>query len=187
MLCEKCKIREANIQYIENVNGVQSEHYYCLNCAREIDFNGSRFEGEFPLAKLLSGLLRQNSGEQHPEECAQITCPRCGTSLEEFITNSRFGCPDCYEVFDLLIGENIKSLQGSETHKGKHPKYPSGRVPTELSRELTEEAEEEPESGGTQDELLRLRRLLKEAVAAEEFEDAARYRDEIRRLEQGGE
>ena len=32
--------------------------------------------------------------------------------------NSRFGCPDCYGVFDLLINDKMKQLQGSENHKG---------------------------------------------------------------------
>ena len=38
MLCERCKIREANIQYTEIVNGVRKEHNFCAQCARELDF-----------------------------------------------------------------------------------------------------------------------------------------------------
>ena len=59
MLCERCKIREANIQYTEIANGVRTEHNYCAQCAKEIDFGpySAIFEGEFPLGKLLSGLL----------------------------------------------------------------------------------------------------------------------------------
>ena len=29
MLCEKCKIREANIKYTEIINGVKTEHNLC--------------------------------------------------------------------------------------------------------------------------------------------------------------
>ncbi|WP_347561538.1 hypothetical protein [Clostridium sp. OF09-36] len=59
MLCERCKIREANIQYTEIANGVRTEHNYCSQCAKEMDFGpySAIFEGEFPLGKLLSGLL----------------------------------------------------------------------------------------------------------------------------------
>ena len=59
MLCERCKIREANIQYTEIANGVRTEHNYCAQCAKEMDFGpySAIFEGEFPLGKLLSGLL----------------------------------------------------------------------------------------------------------------------------------
>ena len=38
MLCERCKIREANIQYTEVINGVKTEHNFCAQCAKEMDF-----------------------------------------------------------------------------------------------------------------------------------------------------
>ena len=124
MLCERCKIREANIQYTEVINGVKTEHHFCTQCAKEMDFGpyAAIFDSEFPLGKLLSGLLGVGE-EQEEKKAHQVICPACKTSYEEFIKNSRFGCPECYGVFDLLIAENIKQLQGSDTHKGKQPKY----------------------------------------------------------------
>lgn len=124
MLCERCKIREANIQYTEIVNGVKKEHNFCAQCAKELDFGpySAIFDSDFPLGKLLSGLL--GVGDVHErEDTHQVVCPTCKTSYEEFVKDSRFGCPDCYGVFDLLISDNIKQLQGSDTHKGKRPKY----------------------------------------------------------------
>ena len=55
MLCERCKIREANIQYTEVINGVRTEHNFCAQCAKELDFGqySAIFDGEFPLAQLL--------------------------------------------------------------------------------------------------------------------------------------
>lgn len=38
MLCEKCKVREANIKYTEIINGVKTEHNLCSHCAKEMDF-----------------------------------------------------------------------------------------------------------------------------------------------------
>ena len=43
-----------------------------------------------------------------------MVCPTCGTSFDDFVENSRFGCPDCYGVFDLFINDKMKQLQGSE-------------------------------------------------------------------------
>lgn len=139
MLCERCKIREANIQYTEIVNGVRKEHNFCAQCARELDFGpySAIFDSDFPLGKLLSGLLGLNEGEQETSSC-QVACPTCGLSYEDFVKNSRFGCPDCYGVFDLLISDNIKQLQGSDAHKGKHPKY--HRQESETSGEFGGEA-----------------------------------------------
>ena len=56
MLCEKCKIREANIKYTEIINGVKTEHNLCSHCAREMDFDSMAlcstgnflWEGFFP-------------------------------------------------------------------------------------------------------------------------------------------
>ena len=35
MLCEKCKIREANIILTEVVNGIKTEHNLCSQCASQ--------------------------------------------------------------------------------------------------------------------------------------------------------
>ena len=98
MLCEKCKIREANIKYTEIINGVKTEHNLCSHCAREMDFGqyGAVLDGEFPLGRLLSGLLGLEEDEEDTDERAAVVCPTCGTSFDDFVENSRFGCPDCY-------------------------------------------------------------------------------------------
>ena len=129
MLCENCKIREANIKYTEIINGIKTEHNLCSRCAREMDFGqySAILDGEFPLGKLLSGLLGLEDDEEETDVRGRVACPTCKTSFEDFVENSRFGCPDCYGVFDLFISDKMKQLQGSESHKGKHPKFSSLR------------------------------------------------------------
>ena len=187
MLCELCKIREANIQYTEVINGVKTEHHFCAQCAKEMDFGpyAAIFDSEFPLGKLLSGLL--GVGQEHKEQKAhQVVCPTCRTTYEEFIKNSRFGCPDCYGVFDLLISENIKQLQGSDTHKGKRPRYHLGQNGTFSVESLAKGGEEGLQGEMDVKEKLRiLDARLHEAIAREEYEAAARYRDRIRELKEG--
>ncbi len=53
MLCEKCKIREANIQYTEVINGVKTEHHFCAQSAKEMDFGhySAIFEWRDPCAE----------------------------------------------------------------------------------------------------------------------------------------
>lgn len=178
MLCERCGQREANIKYTEVVNGVRREHNLCMHCAKELDLGGpyaAIFEGEFPLGQLLSGLLGIRVDEEENEEKPSgVFCPSCHTTYEEFIKNSRFGCPDCYHVFDLLMSENIKTLQGNVTHTGKKPRFWE-------DGELEEKREEEP---GLKEQLEVLSSRLKEAIEEEEYEAAARYRDEIRELKE---
>lgn len=186
MLCEKCKTREANIQYTEVINGVRTEHNYCSQCAKDMDFGpySAIFDGDFPLGKLLSGLLGVGTDiQEQADTTPQIVCPTCKTSYADFIRSSRFGCPDCYSVFDLLISDNIKQLQGSDTHKGKKPERFAHIQPLTISRkqELPEEpARKNPEEPTEQIRILEVR--LKEALFREDYETAAKCRDEIREI-----
>ena len=114
MLCERCKIREANIKYTEIINGVKTEHNLCSHCAKEMDFGQytALLDGEFPLGRLLSGLLGLADDEEETDVRGRVVCPTCGTSFDDFVENSRFGCPDCYGVFDLL--STIRSSSSRE-------------------------------------------------------------------------
>lgn len=232
MICEKCKIREATIQYTEVINGNRREHHFCAQCAQEMNFGqqlSSLFDGDFPFSRILSALLGEESGKDG-EDYANIVCPKCGTGYRDFLKGSRFGCPECYEIFDILIRDSIRQLQGSEQHKGKIPKYglraaprtlaeelpgrmeapqESGKAPGseegaeragggEKAREQTERAGMRPgESAGegtppaeqapdSAQKLRELRRRMAQAARREDYENAARYRDEIRELEKEG-
>lgn len=181
MLCEKCKIREANIKYTEIINGVKKEHNLCSQCAKEMDFGpySALFEGEFPLSMLLSGLLGLSDTAEKQQKAEEVVCPTCGTSYEEFIKNSRFGCADCYHIFDVLIGEKIKKLQDNAAHTGKQPKMRAkGKPEAEVNRE--------GELQFTKEEQIRqLERRLKAALAEEDYETAAVCRDQIRARKEG--
>ncbi|MGN0159302.1 MAG: UvrB/UvrC motif-containing protein [Brotaphodocola sp.] len=185
MLCERCKIREANIQYTEVIGGVKKEHHFCSQCAKELDFGpySAIFDGEFPLGKLLSGLLGIDE-EQKESSTSQIVCPTCGTSYDEFVKNSRFGCPDCYSIFDLLMSDKIKQLQGSEKHRGKQPKNRQNRA-SELNGEMSGILKKEEKTNRPEEQIRILEAKLKDAVRREEYESAAAYRDQIRALKEG--
>ncbi|NNJ31843.1 UvrB/UvrC motif-containing protein [Lacrimispora defluvii] len=183
MLCEKCKIREANIQYTEVVNGVKKEHHFCAQCAKEMDFGvyAAIFDGEFPLGKLLSGLLGIEDTEKGPDKLQQIACPTCGTSYSEFVKDSRFGCADCYSVFGPLMEDSIKQLQGSLMHTGKTPAF------QRMDHESQNEDSQEDGSDSSRNELCELDARLKEALRFEDYETAAVCRDRIKELRKGNE
>lgn len=181
MRCERCKVREANIRYIEVVNGVKTEHNLCSECAKEMELGpySVAFDGDDPIGKLLTGILGVSltAEPKKMEEWDQICCPVCHTSYSEFVENSRFGCPQCYEVFDLLMKDNVKRVQGNDTHVGKRPRF--GLPEYEEPKEAVEKAELTAE-----EELTILQSKLKNAIAEEEFEDAAHYRDAIKALKE---
>ncbi len=191
MLCEKCKIREANIQYTEVVNGTKKEHHFCAQCAKEMDFGvyAAIFDGEFPLGKLLSGLLGIEDKDQEPDKLHQILCPTCGTGYDEFIRDSRFGCADCYSVFGPLMEDSLKQLHGNLVHTGKTPVYqrqdcmdPSGQ-----GNDRSAGTPLHPDSAFNCEEIFQWDAKLKEALRFEDYETAAVCRDKIRELKKGNE
>ncbi|MBO5278173.1 MAG: UvrB/UvrC motif-containing protein [Lachnospiraceae bacterium] len=171
MLCEKCLEREATIIYTEIINGVKTEHSLCSECAKDMDFGD-----ELPFAELLSGILGAYAVENEKREdtMEQVVCPTCRMSYRDFIRQGVFGCEDCYNVFEPLIEGNIKKIQGNSIHTGKKPRYNSG-----LNMDKRETVQE-----GAADQITILKERLKEALEEEDYEEAARLRDEIRALKE---
>jgi len=93
-------------------------------------------------------------------------CDLCGIKFVDFRNTGRLGCPHDYEVFRDELVQLLENIHGETRHVGKAP------------RRL-------PQSKQTQAELMQLRKQLLVAVNKEAYEEAARLRDCIRRLEGG--
>lgn len=78
---------------------------------------------------------------------------------------SRFGCAQCYEVFEKDVREFVQEWHKSDQHLGKIPE-------SLVSREKK------------QAELSRLKSYLDVVVGREDYEEAAKIRDRIKRLEE---
>lgn len=176
MLCERCKKREANVIVTEVIDGVKKQHSYCMKCASEMKL-GSLADFELPLGKLLSGILGLAAEETdaEPEELRSLACPSCAMTYGEFLRDSHFGCADCYATFGPLIERNMKKLQASGTHTGKHPK-------NKMSKTVAEDMKEKPKEVTPEEQIVLFQSRLKEALEEENYEDAALYRDKIREL-----
>lgn len=168
MLCERCKEKEATIRYTEIINGAKSEHNLCHTCAQEVEFGY-----ELPFAKLLSGMLgayTASGNEKKHDDMEKVVCPSCKMSYQEFIDQGVFGCEVCYQLFEPLIRDNIEKLQGNVVHSGKVPIYNKNLKDINLKGKKVTPKEEV--------EILETR--LKEALKLEDYEDAAKLRDEIK-------
>ncbi len=169
MLCESCKQTQATVHLTEIVNDQMTELHLCEACANQ---KGTQVESHFGLADLLSGLA-DFSKTQEPEEVTGKSCPTCGMTYDDFRKVGRLGCSQCYVTFKRALGGLLKRIHGSPIHLGKSPigliKPIKGKPMDvkEIKSELTE-----------------LRRKLERAIEKEEFEEAAKLRDQIRRLEQ---
>ncbi len=185
MLCEKCKIREANVLLTEMSNGEVRTHHYCMKCASSLNIPNNPLLEDFPIAKMLAGLLSmQTSADEDMTEYMDIECPTCHTKYSDVASGSKFGCPDCYEVFDLLINDTIKQLQGSDQHRGKHPAdMRADQLEDTVKTDIARDTEPVEMSTEKTEKLMELKRLLRVALANEEYEEAAAYRDQIHALE----
>ncbi|MEM0965297.1 MAG: UvrB/UvrC motif-containing protein [Verrucomicrobiota bacterium] len=94
-----------------------------------------------------------------------IECPDCGCSKEKFEETGRFGCPGCYAAFGPFLPGLLRKMHKGERHVGK---VPSGLLTDELMRERIDLLSSE----------------LNQAIKTEDFEEAARLRDEIRLLKE---
>ena len=162
MVCELCKQSQATVHLTEIVNDQMTELHLCEACANQ---KGAQVESQFGLSDLLSGLA-DFSKTQEPEEVSTKACPACGMTYDDFRKVGRLGCAECYPTFKRSLGTLLKRIHGSPIHVGKSPVRllkPSKVAKTEL---------------------LDLKRRLERAIEGEEFEEAAKLRDQIRRAEQ---
>lgn len=170
MICQKCKEREAVIHYTNVVNGMKSERHLCQTCAHEEqgDLFGHMEQMALPLQQWISGLLLSEAHHMtHAQKIPSIVCPTCHSTYEAFVKRGKFQCADCYTAFaDALVPLFEKLHNKNYIHVGKIPKR-SGEAMI-FHRKLEN-----------------LKQKLQNMVAIENFEEAARLRDEIRALEQG--
>jgi len=104
-----------------------------------------------------------------PTGLASNRCTKCGTTWDRLRQDGRAGCSHCYEAFGDQLIEVMDRLQRSAQHIGKIP-----RAAVKRRRRL------EHLRTRRDHRLEMLNRRLKEAVAAEKYEDAAKLRDQIK-------
>ena len=171
MLCDLCGKNQAAVHLTEIIKSQKRELHLCPDCAKE---KGVEDFSDFPsivsgaaLPDLLAGLADQDAQGDLPAAGAKVSCPHCRMTHEEFRKSGRLGCGECYRAFDAILTPLLKRIHGSVQHVG--------RVPPE------KEAAGSPASGKVR--LARFKERLKAAVAAEDFEAAAQWRDQIRTIE----
>lgn len=160
MTCQLCKQREATVHLTQIVENDMKKVDICDQCAKEKNLHD-------PTKFLIADMLLDLGTEKEPEAVAeeegkgQLTCANCGFTQADFKKSQRLGCSECYEVFAEGLPALLKHHHKGTQHRGKVP--PKFRRLIEAGTALT-----------------RLEKQLKEAIASENFEAAAKIRDEIR-------
>ncbi len=163
MKCRNCA-KVATLHITEIVKGVVQEHHLCEDCAKPFLENphlGAKSAG-VPAGPTTGGAT--SSGEAPVDEQDRLICPACELSFREFRNQGRLGCSHCYTAFQEELLPLLENIHGDTQHCGKYPK----RVPEDNQRQF---------------KLIKLRNELREAIAEESYEDAAKLRDQIQQLE----
>lgn len=163
MLCCVCKQKPATVHLTQIVNDKVQKVDLCEDCANE---KGLNEPAGFMLADALLGL----GAAQEIEQAAaggELVCPSCGYTQSDFKKRGRLGCADCYAVFAEGLEGLLKTMHKGTRHVGKAPRQARGA---------------EAPAAETADRLKQLTKRLEEAIAQEDYEQAAILRDEIKTL-----
>ena len=146
------------------VNGVSKNTNLCRDCALK--------EGVFNQQKpsLFDEMFATFGDMLGYEQIENVVCPVCKTSLREFKSTGRLGCPNCYDMFREEVANIVKRIAPFETHKQDAIK-----------------AKAKPEKLSKEDKIKQLREEMKLAVSEERYEDAAKIKKQITKLESANE
>lgn len=166
MLCQKCNKQQAKIHVTKVINDQRIDLHLCEDCAGENIQIG--YEHPFTINSFLSSFLDipseyQVKGVVSPKK--DYKCSSCGLTFEEFKSNGKLGCAQCYNIFSDRLVPILRRIHGNAHHSGKLPQRTGGTIKVKK-------------------EIEKLRVQLNKAVKDEEYEKAAEIRDKIRTLEQ---
>lgn len=163
--CDQCD-RPATHHSVEIIKGQKIEKHLCDQHAAEEGMAGAASVNT-PINELLTNFVKLHSGGGSQSAAStELACEACGLTFAQFRESSLLGCPHCYQAFETPLMPLLeRAHEGGTHHVGKVPR----RAGTGEQRQA---------------QLMRMRKQLDEAVSDEDYELAARLRDDIRRLEE---
>ena len=161
MLCEKCGANTATTHIRSVINGKVYERHLCSHCAASDGYGDVKGNN---LTQMLTSMFGDTVTLQSQNKVVRCGC--CGTSFEDIADSGRCGCAECYTTFYEQLLPYFKRLHGDIKHIGKTPKCDcQDKQPADTVQEL--------------------RKLLKELIKQENYEQAAVIRDRIKSLQEG--
>lgn len=164
MKCDNCN-KPATVHLTEIKGGKKLEKHLCEQCAAQNE--GLPVKSHMPINELLTNFVMAHSGMQK-EQQQGLACDHCGVTWAEFRQGGLLGCANDYSAFEKELTPLLKRAHEEATHH-------VGKVPTRR--------------GGTgvpakrQVDVSKLRKELQKAVEGEDYERAAKIRDQIKQAE----
>jgi len=182
MLCDNCGKNEANVRYSENINGKTKELNLCEECSEKLGITKMDFSMPIDFSSFFGEFMEDFSTPEFMPlfgEVKSLKCNNCGYTFDDIVNTGKLGCENCYDVFESKISPIIKKIQGANTHVGRIGKV----INNDIKQKNYDNRTEENKNEGEKSKLEELQRKLKDAIKEERYEDAAKIRDEIKKLE----
>jgi len=160
MVCDSCRERDAGVHLTQVVDGAVTQVHLCEKCAADKGVETTVAAPKTPLTSLLQTVQQQvTTGATD-----QARCSFCQASYKDFRASGRLGCARCYSTFEPQLRDLLQRVHGATRHSGRQYGSPA---PEQLQRAST---------------VLELREQLRRAIELEQFEQAARLRDQLKEV-----
>lgn len=167
MICDRCGKREATIRYVQIINGNKQELHLCSGCGKEVGVD--EFNMPMDFSNFFGDIFSDYNFPILNQE-TNLICKECNTSFNDFLNTGRFGCANCYKTFEKKLKPILKRIQGGAEYLGNSNIKESEGI---LKNSNTDEKE---------DSIRALENKLKKCIKEENYEEAAKIRDEIKNL-----
>ena len=168
MICQSCGKNQATTHIKTIVNGELKEYMLCPECAQKMGYAPFFGGMGLNLENFLGSFLGENGSFAGAQSQQAVRCKKCGSSFADIARSGKMGCAECYTTFYDKLLPSIQRIHGNTAHCGKVVGSAGLRAKRASELEM-------------------LRSQLNEAVRQQEFEQAARLRDQIKELEGGQE
>ena len=197
MLCQNCGKNEVNFRYTQIINGVKKEMALCDKCAKSLGLESLDFNMPINFSSFLGDFLGGEETDFLPSftKTTTMQCDNCGMTYDEFIDTGKFGCSNCYNIFKNGLDNLLKNIHGSARHVGRRSNLSledKRRVEEDVNnikdkKSIKVEANKEnlkstKQNNSKEEKIKVLNAELKKAIKEERYEDAAKIRDEIKKL-----
>ncbi len=188
MLCDNCGKREANVNYVENINGRKKELNLCEECSKKLGISHMDFNMPIDFSSFFGEFMEDFATTEFMtmplfNEIKTLKCNSCGSTFENIAETGKLGCGNCYEVFQERLDPIIRKIQGANRHIGRVGKVIDNKIEQKMAnQEAVFKKENKPKEKAENSQLRKLQEELKQAIKEEKYEEAAKLRDEIKKI-----
>lgn len=152
-------MKEKTVHLTQIVSGKLKKIDLCTDCPHAQNLTDP---ASFNLADQMLGM---GAGQNVADHSESDICPNCHFTVQDFKKTGRLGCSRCYTAFYYGIANVLKDMHKGTQHTGKIPSRM--RRQQELQRVIEE-----------------IEVRMEKAVSSEDYETAARLRDELGTVKQ---